>query len=425
MSEFINVLLCPHQRRKHVQAELERLTPGVLFMGQLDMSELDLSRMEWAERREGVLVRWRRSILDVSMPRILSGRLNGPILLAYICDETMWGYRLYYKGSPVDAFDTMPVPFEAPPPDPPTPEQRAARLASYFSGGRDALREYLIPWAEAEKDGEKVFPSDTYPRGNCWQLEDFINNLAPWAYKMLTSDELAPTATAPVPDVSSPHSNAPDHIRPPQPPEPGPEACLPFLTGVRAVRRGWTFPLSLLYRLFPQKRPAPETVPHEGWGLPELEDILERFYTGKLTRLELDFTLQGEGTYIRRLRKTVYQPFRLTLELIREKNRCMCLLLDGQDRTVYRLIADRDTYMTVDISQLEHTVFCGQDVESYTVFVGSVPETFRRETALLLSRLENRDGVLSATARMGVWSCAGLHFSVEQHERHQREWCLK
>ena len=82
MSEFLNVLLCPHQRRKHVQAELERLTPGVMYMGRLDMSELPLYRMEWAERREGVFVRWRRAILDTSVPRILSGRLNCPILLA-------------------------------------------------------------------------------------------------------------------------------------------------------------------------------------------------------------------------------------------------------------------------------------------------------------------------------------------------------
>ena len=41
MSEFLNVLLCPHQRRKHVQAELERLTPGVVFQGQLDLSRLE------------------------------------------------------------------------------------------------------------------------------------------------------------------------------------------------------------------------------------------------------------------------------------------------------------------------------------------------------------------------------------------------
>ena len=48
--------------------------------------------------------------------------------------------------------------------------------------------------------------------------------------------------------------------RPPEK-EPGPESCLPFLTGVKALRRGWAFPLSLLYALFPGKRPAPEAVP--------------------------------------------------------------------------------------------------------------------------------------------------------------------
>ena len=96
MSRFLNVLICPHQRRKHVQAELERLKPGVIYMGELDMSRLEVPEMEWAERREGVFVRWRRSILDTSVPRILSGRLNCAVLLAYVRDDAMWGYVLCF-----------------------------------------------------------------------------------------------------------------------------------------------------------------------------------------------------------------------------------------------------------------------------------------------------------------------------------------
>ena len=424
MDRFLNVLICPHQRRKHVQAELERLTPGVMYMGRLDMSELPLYRMEWAERREGVFVRWRRAILDTSVPRILSGRLNCPILLAYICDEAIWGYALFYKGSPVDQFRTVPGYLGDGFADDTTPERRAARLTRHFPVEREDILEYLTPWSREEPEGGG-------PQGDCWQLEDFLNRLVPWAGGLLTSDQLTPTETAPAADPSSPQENAPDRMAgqlPPEP-EPGPEACLPFLTGVRAQRRGWSFPLSLLYRLFPKKRPVPETVPHQGWTVRELGETLERFYSGELDRLELDFAVHGEGTYIRRLKKTMYQTFRLTLELIREEGRCMCLLLDDQKSGIYRLIADREVYMTVDTKELERTVFHGQRVEGYVVFPEPAPEAVRRELPLLLARLDRRDDVLSPTRRMGVWSgevpMTNTEAAKRQHQENRKIWCLE
>lgn len=420
MDRFLNVLICPHQRQKRVQAELERLTPGVVYMGQLDMSQLPLSQMEWAERREGVFVRWRRAILDASVPRILSGRLNCPVLLAYLCDGAVWGYILCYKGSQTDHFRSVPGYLQDGFADSTPPERRAAWLAQYFPAGKEEILPYLIPRTREEPDAGG-------PRGEDRQLEDFLSALAPWTRGLLTSGQLTPTPAPPVPDRSSPEENTPDRAASGPPPErePGPEACLPYLTSVRALGRGWPFPLSRLYALFPRRRPVPEELPHGDWGLPQLEAVLDRFCGGKLDRLELEFTLQGAGTYVRRLKKTVYQPCVLTLELIREKGRCMCLLLDGEERTFYKLIADRDPYMNVDVKDLNKTVFCGQTVEEYAVFTTPNLDPLRREVTLLLSRLERRDGVLSATTRMGVWSCEGLHFSQEQHQQQRERWCIK
>ena len=41
-----------------------------------------------------------------------------------------------------------------------------------------------------------------------------------------------------------------------------------------------------------------------------------------------------------------------------------------------------------------------------------------------LERLDRRDGALSATARMGVWSCAGLRFSQERYQQLLDIWQL-
>ena len=398
MSGSFTILIYPHQRLRHLQPAVDGLADAVMRLYELDMSAL-----RWAERREGALARFEGGVCPEMAARIPSGELDCAALLLYLREGGGWGYQLCFRGSVEDTFETGGAPDAAP------PEQHAARLVRRFR----ADREKLLPWlAQGAGEGGGA-------------LEGFLQELAPWAWEALSAGQLAPAA--PVLHTSSPKVNAPDRNMGQRPPEkePGPEACLPFLTGVKALRRGWAFPLSLLYALFPGKRPAPETVPFEGWTIRELEGALERFYTGELERLELEFSLNGAGTYIRRLKKTVYQPFRLTLELIWEKERCMCLFLDSQEPTLYYLIADRGTYMNVDIKDLEKTVFHGQTVDKYKVFSKKDFQLLRQEVPLLLARLDRRDGVLSATARMGVWSCEGLHFSQEQYQQFLDVWQLR
>ena len=400
MSGSFTILIYPHQRIRHLQPAVDGLADAVMRLYGLDMSALC-----WAERREGTLARFEGGVCPEMAARIPSGKLDCTALLLYLREGGGWGYQLCFKGSVEDTFESRP----GSAPDAGEAERHAARLVRRFK----ADRERLLPLLTGEfSGGEGGVP-----------LEGFLNELVPWAREALDAGQLAPA----VPDASSPEEKAPDRERGQRPPEqePGPEACLPFLAGVKVLRRGWPFPLSLLYLLLPKKRPAPEAVPFAGWTVRELEEALEGFYAGRLERLELEFALNGAGTYVRRLQKTVYHPFRLTLELIWEKGRCMCLLLDGQQPTLYSLIADRDTYMNVDIKDLEKTVFHGQTVDKYKVFSKKDFQLLRQEVPLLLARLDCRDGVLSATARMGVWSCEGLHFSQEQYQQFLDVWQLR
>ncbi len=405
MREFLNVMIYPHQRLERVRTEVNGLSDAVMRL-----YGLDLDAVCWAGCREGVLARFEEDSHPEMLVRIPTAKLDCTALLLYMQEGGGWGYQLCYKGTVEDAFASMP----GSAPDSATPEQHAARLARRFRLNREKLLACLT----------QENPVD----GSMQEGTEFLNHLAPWAFELLASDRLAPAPAAsaapaaPVPDRSSPHLNAPDRLA--GPPERRLEDCLPFLAGVKVLERSWAFPRSLLYFLFPQKRPAPKLVPHKGWSAQNLEAILEDFYCGRLDRLELEFTLNGAGTYVRRMQKTVYHPYLLTLELIREKGRCMCLLLDGQEPTVYRLIADRDPYMNVDIKDLKKTVFHGQSVEEYVVFSAPDLTPIRQEVALLLSRLDCRDGVLSATRRMGVWSCEGLRFNQGQHQQQRDVWCL-
>lgn len=401
MSGFINILICPHQRRRHLQPAVDGVSDAVMRL-----YGLDLAGMGWAECREGVVTRFEGGSHPEMVPRIPSGKLDCTALLLYLQEGGGWGYLLCFKGSVEDSFEAVP----GSTPDAGEAERHAARLVRRFR----VDREKLLPWLTGEAaEGAQL-------------LEGFLGVLAPWAWEALASDRLSPAPAAPVPDLSSPEENAPDLEAGQRPPErePGPETCLPFLTGGRVLRRGWPFPLSLLYLLLSKKRPAPETVSPEGWTLRELEGALDQFCAGKLARLELAFSLNGTGTYIRRLQKTVYHPFRLTLVLLRERRRYMCLLLDDQQPTVYYLVADRDTYRNVDIKDLKKALFHGQTVDEYTLFSRSGLDILRREVPFLLARLDRRDSALSATARMGVWSCQGLHFSREQYQQFLDAWLL-
>ena len=78
----------------------------------------------------------------------------------------------------------------------------------------------------------------------------------------------------------------------------------------------------------------------------------------------------------------------------------------------------------LEIKDLKKTVFHGQTVDEYTVFPKKDLRPLRRELPLLLARLDRRDGVLSATARMGVWSCEGLNFNREQYQQFLDAWTL-
>ena len=409
MSAFVSLLICPNQRLRHIQPAVSNLSVDVMRL-----YELDLSGLRWAECRQGVLARFEGSCYPEMLARIPSAKLECTVMHLWY-REGGWGFRLCFKGSVEDAFECVPTTGPLPPSV--TPEQHAARLARRFKADRESLAACLA--------------SDTTEESGRERLERLLHALTPWAQELLASGQLAPVRPAPAPDSSSPKENTPSLEPPSAPPErePGPEACLPFLTGVKALRRGWPFPLSLLYRLLPQKRPVPETVSHQDWTARELNGVLDQFCSGGLDRLELDFAMPGEGTYVRRLGKAVGQACRLTLVLIREKGRCMCLLLDGQVSGVYYLIADRNTYMTVDIHDLKKTVFHGQEVEAYTVFDGPRPDDIRREAELLLSRLDCRDGVLSATGRMGVWSrqvpMTNTQTAKRLHQELRDRWTMK
>lgn len=199
---------------------------------------------------------------------------------------------------------------------------------------------------------------------------------------------------------------------------PDPAACLSRLK--RAAARPAP-PRGLLARLG-NKPPRTQSLP-----LPqnraELDALLERFCTGELARLELEFSLPGEGTYVRRLKKTVYQPYALTLELARQGETIVCFLMDDRHGYLEWLIHDRQAYFHTDTALLAPARAGEIETKKYLTHPG--PELLRRELPFLLRWLERHEEVCSPTARQGVWSRESYFGGMALYRQRREQLRLK
>lgn len=414
MGVFLNAIVFPQQDRDTIQSALDHLDHNLVLQSQLDSAQF-----HWSEQERGTLLLLGDCCPYGQLPQELSRQLSRTAMLCYIYDDDFWGYELYHNGNWVDTFWTVPGYFR--PADPKllchSQDERAQLLARHFSVDPADIREYLVPWSQTDLDGggQLAYPGDASTRGDCWQLGDFLHRLGDWDQGALDpAPESGSAVAAPaVPNISA--SNMPPDsawTAPVRRPEPAWEAvdigkCLPALSAVRMICTPGQ-PV--------QERGAQDL------DVPALEDLLERFYTGQLAQLELDFTLQGEGIYVKRLKKKVYQPSRLTLELIQEDGRYACVCFDDREFYVYWLIAGRDAYFHEDCKEHKMTALAGRAIPNYLVLPSS--QAIRRELPILLSHLHRKEEVFSCLSRMGVW-CNEYHYrNQKKHQQLRETWCL-
>ena len=414
MGVFLNVIVFPQQSRAAVQSALDRLAPSLVLQSQLDPAQF-----HWSQQERGTVLLLGDCCPYEQLPQELSRQLDGTAMLCYIYDDDFWGYELYDKGSWVDTFWTVPDYFQ--PVDPKllchAQEEHAQLLAQHFSVDPADIREYLVPWAREDLDGEGhlAYPGDASTRGDCWQLGDFLHRLGNWTDGVLAPD-LDPNGIPLPPECSNlPASNTvPDSVWTPPPPRPEPVweeldlgKCLPFLSSVRLICA--------------PGQPVQERGTQD-LDTPALEKLLERFYSGQLAQLELDFTLQGEGVYVKRLKKKVYQPSRLTLDLIQDGGRYLCVCFDDREFYVYWLIADQEVYLNQECDEHNMTSLSGRTIQEYLVHRS--PQAIRRELPILLSHLHRKEEVFSCLSRMGVWGNEYHYRNQKKHQQLREVWCL-
>jgi hypothetical protein len=110
--------------------------------------------------------------------RFLSETLGAVTISLHIHDEDLWMYVLVDGGKDVDWFNPIPNYWGNVSSGELTQwAGNAATLARHWPRlSADAVENYLVSW---DFDGfeEKAYPEDEFPRGDCWQLVDFMNKL--------------------------------------------------------------------------------------------------------------------------------------------------------------------------------------------------------------------------------------------------------
>lgn len=144
---------------------------------------------------------------------------------------------------------------------------------------------------------------------------------------------------------------------------------------------------------------------------------LDETLGGQYVYFAMDFLLQGEGMYVKRLKKTVYRSFHATLVLHQGSGNMACLFFAGDSMCCYKLIGDFHSYCEVDCKEIRKLPVGDAMLPEYMVFHrrGEIDKALR----MLFSDLENADKWLGESS---LWS-ADVAFpgGINNYNRRRRE----
>lgn len=111
-----------------------------------------------------------------------------------------------------------------------------------------------------------------------------------------------------------------------------------------------------------------QTVSEDALTVKQIVQWIDETLDGQYVYFALDFMLQGEGIYVKRLNKTVFRPFHSTLVLHQSAGNMACLFFAGDSMCCYRLIHDFYAYCEIDSSELRMLPVGETKLTEYIVF---------------------------------------------------------
>ena len=389
MGVFWHVAVLKKQNQVDVQEVLNELAAGE------NEFELELDDNAVCECDAGIIIGLNDFCLAFDgLAKALSEKLEGPVLVCDIYDDDYWDYFLYKEGRELDKFMTVPDCFEE------LSEEEwerwrgnAALLAQEFGCSEEAVSKYLRFWNDDEEGG-----------WDAWEVVDFLEAVG---FKLPEADQddasdseiqndledlnQAVQAQWEAPCEQKPKEGARDFLKKTS------HAKIPVIlkedvkvdpevtVWVRVCEAG-------TMRQF-----AGSTLTSE-----QIVQLMDETLNGRYTYFAADFLLQGEGIYVKRLKKKVYRPYHSTLVIHQGAGNMACFFFAGDSLCCYELIGDFDAYYEVYLREKEaYQILPVGKVELSQNLVFHERSGIDRALKMLFSDLENADKWLSKSS---LWS---------------------
>lgn len=355
-----------------------------------------------------------------ALAEALSLRIEGPVLVCSIYDGDYWDYYLYKAGKELNRFMTLPDYFEEV--DDKEKERwrgNAELLSEEFGCPAAPLAPYLHFW---EESGEE----------DPWEVLDFLSALG----FAIEEDDVPDTG------ISNDLQEKSDLSKR----EESDTTCEKNVCSgaIPKAEESW---------ILPSLEPAEEwnwTGGGNKINLPEALEVdpkliewvrirgegheeeiisgsmltskqivhwIDETLNGRYVYLAIDFLFQGEGIYVKRLKKKVYRPFHSTLVIHQSAGKMACLFFAGDSMYCYKLIGDYHAYCEVDSKELLWIPVGDVVLSEYVVF--RERSGIDRALYWLFSDLEHADRRLKAS---GFWSATNVFpGGANNYKRMRRE----
>lgn len=328
MGVFWHVAAFKKQDKVEIQEVLRELAAG------RNEFEIELEACTVVECEAGNVIRLNDFCLAYDgLAKALSEKLEGPVLVCDIYDDDYWDYFLYKEGRELDRFMTVPDCFE----EIPAEEWacwrgNAALLAQEFGCPEEAVSDYLRFWRDDEENG-----------WDAWEVVDFLEVAG---FKLPEADEDEAF------DLECPSElgqevyeqwETPNEAKP----EEGGRCFLKKTSHAK-------IPVILMedVKVDPEvtvwvrvceagemKEFAGSTLTSE-----QIVRFMDETLNGRYSYFAADFIFQGEGIYVKRVKKKVYRPYHSTLVLHQDFGNMACFFFAGDSLRCYELIGDFDAY---------------------------------------------------------------------------------
>lgn len=329
----------------------------------------------------------------------LSQKLEGPVMVCSIYDDDFWDYYLYREGRKLDKFSTVPDCLEEIP-DEEWEDWRgnADVLAEEFDCSAETLSEYLSFW---DDEG-----------GDPWEVLYFLRDLGFDLMGEDEDDDVPESSTSPVISQDTDVTRS-DPYHAPRVVWKTSNAKLPV-----DLVADVTVDVSLVeWVRIREGNGEMQTYPGSALTSGQIVQWMDETLRGRYTYLAVDFVFQGEGIFVKRLRKKVYQPYHNTLVLHQSAGNMACLFFAGDDMCCYELIGDFEAYYHTDMKLLRQILVGGAVLPEYAVF--QERSGIDRALRMLFSDLEHAGKWLTKSS---LWS-ADIAFpgGINNYNRRRRE----